>query len=207
MEQKHIGQSFGKATRLAILAMLLALVIVLQLTSSVIHIGPAVLNFSLVPIVIGSIILGPVYGGILGYASGIVVIMAGVTGAEAFTNILLGSGAANALITVATCLIKGIASGVVPAFVYRALAGKNKHVAAVVASASAPVVNTGVFLLGVFAMYKLMSEMAAGNGQSAMYFIFAVLVGTNFLVELAINIVLSPVIYTVSEVVARRRYR
>lgn len=75
--------------------------------------------------------------------------------------------------TIATVLIKGIACGL-----------------------AAPVVNTGVFLLGCKLFFMdFVREMAAGAGyESAGVFMIVGFVGINFLLELGVNIVLAPVI-------------
>ena len=69
--------------------------------------------------------------------------------------------------------------------------------AAVAAAIVCPVVNTGVFLLGcrIFFM-PMLADMAQnlGFGDNVGRFMIIGLVGVNFLAELGINIVLSPVI-------------
>ena len=65
------------------LAVLLALVIVLQSIAGLIKIGPFSPSFVLIPIVIGSIVVGPKGGAMLGTAFGIIVIIQCFTGADA----------------------------------------------------------------------------------------------------------------------------
>ena len=64
------------------------------------------------------------------------------------------------------------------------------------AAVAAPVVNTGVFLLGCKLFFMdFVREMAAGAGyESAGVFMIVGFVGINFLLELGVNIVLAPVI-------------
>ena len=64
-----------KTLRMVEMAMLIALVIVLQMLGSVIKIGPLPMSFVLVPIVIGSCLLGTVSGAVLGAAFGIVTMI------------------------------------------------------------------------------------------------------------------------------------
>ena len=66
----------------------------------------------------------------------------------------------------------------------------------VAAAVAAPVVNTGVFLLGCKLFFMdFVREMAAGAGyESAGVFMIVGFVGINFLLELGVNIVLAPVI-------------
>ena len=69
-------------------------------------------------------------------------------------------------------------------------------IATVAAAVAAPVVNTGVFLLGCKLFFMdFVREMAAGAGyESAGVFMIVGFVGINFLLELGVNIVLAPVI-------------
>ena len=59
-----------------------------------------------------------------------------------------------------------------------------------------PVVNTGIFLLGcrVFFFDTINAWAAAAGYESAGKYMIIALVGVNFLIEMAINIVLSPTI-------------
>ena len=80
---------------------------------------------------------------------------------------------------------------------YAGLRAKNRTFAAIAAAIVCPVVNTGVFLLGcrIFFMPMLASmAQSLGFGDNVGRFMIFGLVGVNFLAELGINIVLSPVI-------------
>ena len=80
---------------------------------------------------------------------------------------------------------------------YAWLSRKNRTLAAVAAGIVCPVVNTGVFLLGcrIFFMPMLASmAQSLGFGDNVGRFMIFGLVGVNFLAELGVNIVLSPVI-------------
>ena len=93
-------------------------------------------------------------------------------------------------------MVKGMLAGLAAAFVYRKLESKSALVAAILAGVVAPVCNTGIFLIGcrVF-FYDTIKEWAAAAGfQSAGAYLIMGLAGVNFLVELAINLVLSTVI-------------
>ena len=60
------------AKNLAALAMLTALVVVLQVFGSYFTIGAVRLSFVLIPIVVGAIVLGPLGGAFLGFVFGTV---------------------------------------------------------------------------------------------------------------------------------------
>ena len=67
------------------------------------------------------------------------------------------------------------------------------YLAVFVAAIACPVVNSGVFFLGgvVFFMESIEAYFKTSNGP---LFIITTLIGINFLVELAINVILAPVI-------------
>lgn len=194
-------KNFFSAKNITILAVLVALVVVLQVCGGYFVIGTTSLSFVLIPIVLGGILLGVWAGALLGFLFGFIVLMYGVSGTDAFTATLLAQQPA---LTVLTVLLKGILAGIVPALLYKVIAKKQKYVAVFVAAASAPLVNTGVFVLGALCMSGLFTEFATANGVSLTYFIFIGCAGINFIIEFALNLVLSPAIYTVINVVEKQ---
>ena len=165
-------------------AILTALVVVLQFMGAFIKLGMFSISLVLVPIVIGAATCGKKIGAWLGFVFGVVVLLSG--DAAAFL-------AVNVPGTIITVLLKGTLCGLVAACVYNALKSTNKYVAVGAAAVICPVVNTGVFLLGCFAFFMPTVTEWAGSQAVGEYIIFG-LVGVNFLVELAVNVVLSPVI-------------
>ena len=73
-----------KILKMVELAMLVALVIVLQMLGSFIKIGPLPMSFVLVPIVIGACILGSSGGAFLGAVFGVITMIMGIAGIDAF---------------------------------------------------------------------------------------------------------------------------
>jgi len=193
---------FFSAKRITGMAVLLALVIVLQLFGSYIKIGATPLSFILVPIVLGGVLYGPIAGGLLGFAFGFIVFMQGVSGVDGFTAILIQD---HPIYTALLCMGKGVAAGVVPAFVYRWLAKKNEYVAVISAAVCAPIVNTGLFVLGALAFLQDTLQANFTDGTSVLYFLIIVCAGVNFLVEFAINLVASPSIYRVINIITGRK--
>jgi len=169
-------------------ALLTAIVVVLQMLGSFIRFGPFSISLVLVPIVVGAALYGSMAGLWLGFVFGAVVLFSGDAGA--FLSI-------NPLGTVVTVLLKGAMAGLVSGIVYRALQAKNELLAGVCAAVVCPVVNTGLFLLGCrLFFFDTIKEWAVGAGFGAnvgSYMIMG-LVGANFLIELAVNIILSPTI-------------
>ncbi|GHV05518.1 hypothetical protein FACS1894217_02530 [Clostridia bacterium] len=174
----------NRTFKLALLGVLTAIVVILQFFC-VIKFGMFQIAISLVPIIIGAAMCGPAAGAWLGAASGAVILLNG--DAAAFLQI-------NVAATIFVVLAKGTLSGLCAGLVYKALCGKNKLAAVVCASVTAPVVNTGIFILGCFAFFvPTLKEWGVGYANVAAY-IFAGLVGANFLVELAVNVMLATVI-------------
>lgn len=172
-------------------AVLTALVILLQYIGSSVKFGPFSISLVLIPIVIGAATCGPYIASWLGLVFGVIVIASG--DAAPFLTF-------NAPGTFATVLSKGILCGLLSSIAYlgsRKALGKiapktANYLAVVVAAIVCPVVNTGVFLLGCKLFFMPLLETWAGGGNIVEY-MFLVLVGVNFLVELAVNVVLSPV--------------
>lgn len=173
--------------KLVLCAILTATVVILQLIGAVIRFGPFSISLVLVPIVIGATACSTAAGAWLGLVFGIVVL---ITDSAAFM-------AVNPIGTVVTVLAKGLLAGYVAGLVYNALQKINRYAAVVAAAIVCPVVNTGVFLLGCTMFFmdtmQLWAKGAGLEGNVASYMIF-VLVGVNFIVEVVVNMILSPII-------------
>ncbi len=188
---------YFSARNITMLAILLALVIVLQTFGGSFNIGIVQFNFTLIPIVLGAILLGATAGAILGLACGVVVTVQVAIGLVPFyTYIWAGSPVIAAL----TCLIKTTVAGFVAGLAFKMLKNKNVYVAIFVASAIVPVINTALFVLGCICMWSsIVSFMAfAGQtGENIFGFILVFLVSFNFFVELAINLLVAPALWRV----------
>ena len=147
------------------LALLAALVIVLQTVASNIKVGPIPITLTLVPIVIGAVLYGPGAGALLGAIFGLVTAVAGLTGYDAGTQALIQ---ASPVWTILTCFVKATAAGWVAGLVYRALR-KKQTLGCVLAAMSAPVVNTGIFLLAMTTVLRSSLETWAGGTDMVYY--------------------------------------
>lgn len=176
---------------------LTAVVIVVYLLTMGISVGPFNITFALIPIVVGAALYGWATGGWLGLVFGAMVLFTG--GANAFLVI-------NVPGTIITVLVKGAAAGLVPGLIYSALEKKNRWAATIYAAAAAPIVNTGIFLLGCLAFFMgTINEWAAGAGiENAGVYMVTVFVGVNFLVELGANLLLSSVIVRIVDIVKNK---
>lgn len=176
--------------KLVTLAIFTALIIVLQLVANVAKIGPVSITLSLVPIVVGAALYGVGAGAYLGGVFGVVVLICCVTGMDAGGAVLWN---VNPFLTALVCILKGVAAGTAAGAVYRALYGKHKVVAAFTSGVVAPVVNTGLFILGM-ALFFNETLVAWAGGSNVVYYALMGLTGINFLVELCVNLILGPVI-------------
>lgn len=192
MSHKQIQKMVG-------LAIFTAVVIVLQLLGSFIKVGTFSISLVLIPIVVGAAVYGAVAGAFLGGVFGVVVTIACINGSDWGGNLLFTQSPA---LTILICMVKGIAAGAAAGWVYRLLAGKNAYLAVAVSALAAPVVNTGLFCLGMrFFFYDTLVAWAAG--QSLVYYVFIGLIGVNFLLETLINLVCSPIILRILNAVKR----
>lgn len=186
------------ARNITALSILLALVIVLQTFGGAINIGPVQLNFTLIPIALGAILLGPIAGLILGFACGVVVAIQVIMGLVPFYVLIWTETPVVALLT---CVVKTTVAGLVSGLVYKAVAKKNRYVAVFLAAALVPVINTALFIVGCLAMWDAMVMIAGGS--NILGFILVSLVTFNFFVELAVNLLCAPALYRVIRVVDR----
>lgn len=206
MENVSAKKQFFTAKNISYVAVLVALVVVLQMFGGYITIAGLSLNLALVPIALGAILFGPLLGSILGLICGLIVLIYGVTGAEPFTFYLFSQ---SPFMTVVICLVKTTAAGAVSGWVYRLIAKKNRWVAVFVASALVPIVNTGLFAVGCFIIYDtILSYLTEAGldvtGLSAFYVIFVILITSNFFIELLTSFILSPAVATVTRVVEKQ---
>ena len=182
------------------IAVLLALVIVLQTVLGSVSVGAVTLNFTLIPIVLGGILFGGVAGLILGFACGVVVLIQVMLGANPFYTLIWAN---DPLVTTLTCLVKSSVAGYLGGLVYSMLRKKQPIVAVFVASAIVPIVNTGLFIVGCLLMVDSVHSLSAISGQNLLVFILVGLVTFNFFIELAINMIFAPAINRIIKIIKR----
>ncbi len=202
----------NKISNLVQLAILTALVVVLQALGSFITIGPLPMSFVLIPIVIGACLLGAKHGAFLGFVFGLITMFMGILGRDWFSSLLFQ---AKPLWFIVVCLLKATAAGLVAGLVYsllgKAFGGKKKLLQTVLASIAAPIVNTGIFVLGMLLFFFNTLETLPssypdifGTYQNAFQLLFLGLAGLNFVGEFVVNLVLSPAIVRIIDIVKRK---
>lgn len=189
------------------MALLIALVIALQILSAVMpKIGGFSITLTLIPLIVGAILFGVKGGAVLGFSFGLIVLINCITGLDIGGNILWS---ANPFLTATICFVKGIAAGVLAAWVYKLVVGKNKdcsarrkYVATVAAAITAPIVNTGLFVVGLVTFFNDILYAWAGD-TNALTYIFVGLIGINFIIEFFINVILSPAVVRIIDAVKK----
>lgn len=185
----------ARTRRLAMTALLAALVAVMQVLSYVIPVRPFNLALVLIPIVVGACLLGPRTGALLGGVFGVVVTIASISGLDAGGAVLWQQ---NPWMTALICLLKGVLAGLVPGLIAAAFAkGGHPAVGCWIAGLLAPIINTGIFLGGTLLVFRdVLTAWASANGYGSAlttYIVFGLL-GVNFLIEFALNAVFAPAI-------------
>ena len=186
-----MNKEHSNTQRLAVLAVLTAIVIILQV-AVVIPLGPFTVTLTMLPIIIGAILYGPMGGAILGAAFGIVVSIQVVTGAAgAFSTAMLEFQPAA---TILVCLLKGIAARAAAGAFFRLFRRRSFYLGVVMAAVIAPVINTGIFSVACLTIFRSLIENALGTSGNLLFVFLTTFIGLNFLVEFGVNVALTPVV-------------
>ena len=185
------------------LAIYTAIVLLLQLGGIAVRLPflSTPVSLVLVPIVLGAVTLGPRAGAWLGFVFGAeVFIVCGVMATDPFTATLFAD---HPLLTALLCIGKGTAAGWLAGLVFAVFREKNEWLALFTAAATAPVVNTGIFILGSYTMTDTFTSSILGEGESMFYFLVILCAGLNFVFEFLFNLALVPAMQRVITVVRR----
>lgn len=178
----------SKIGRMTALALLIALIVVLQSLGGMIPpIGGFTISLVLIPIVLGAALYGPGAGALLGAAFGVLVIIGCVNGTDVGGQMVFQ---ANPFLCILVVMSKGILAGLCSGLVYQILAPKNAALAMVLAAIVCPVVNTGFFVACMWVFFIDVLAAWAGGG-SIIGYVLTGLVLCNFLPELIVNVVFS----------------
>ena len=176
-----------RTKKLVLMALFTAIVAILSYFGGFIKIGGlASISLTLIPVVLGSAIFGPLAGAWLGLVSGAVFFL---------TPDAAGWFSLDVLGTVITVLIKGAVSGLFAGIFYNLFKKANKYLAVIISAIVCPVVNTSIFLIGcrIFFWDTVLSG-AQGKGMGTLGYLIVFFEGLNFVFELIVNIVVSPAI-------------
>lgn len=200
-----MSRTSKKTLKLVELAIFIAIVFVLQIVGTVFPLSflGVSLSFVLIPIVVGGILTGRSGGAVLGFVFGIATVVGGLSGMDAFTATLINFNGLTAFWTILLCIVKATAAGFFAAAAYQLIEKKNKYAAVFTAAITAPVVNTGLFVLGSLTVLSDAISTSFAGGENLITFVLIVLAGKNFIAELLINVIFAPAIYSVISAVKK----
>lgn len=187
---KTTNKTNEQIEKLVLIALLTAMVAVLSYFGGFIKIGGfASISLTLIPVVIGAALCGPLAGAWLG----------GMSGAVFFTTVdavfWFGLSIPGTVITV---MAKGILAGLSAGLVYKLFEKSSKYLAVIISAIVCPVVNTAVFLLGSMIFFvDTVKAGASAEGTTVFVYLIVFFVGLNFVFELLANIIFSPIILKV----------
>lgn len=181
-------------------AILIALIIVMTFTGiGYIPIGPLKLTFNVLPVAIGSVVLGPSYGAILGLVFGLSS-FATCFGMDALGTVFLSI---NPFYLFIVCVVPRVLCGWIPALVYKLIAknGKRQILGSSIACVLTAILNTVGFLslMWVFFAPALMSnpdviEVLGGVSVDSIITLFVLFAGVNAIIEAVISLILGSAI-------------
>ncbi len=181
-----------KIKRMTTIALLMAMVVVLQFISAAI---PPVSGFTislvLIPIVLGAALYGPKAGALLGATFGMIVFINCVNGSDVGGQMVFQ---ASPILCFLVVMGKGTLAGLASGAVYQLLSKKwSGYVAMMGAAIVCPVVNTGTFVLCMVTLFNdVITAWASSVGADLITYIFSFLLLLNFVPELIINVLFSP---------------
>lgn len=185
-----MSRTHERTRRLTGMALLTAVIVVLQFTATFVKFGPFSITLALAPIVVGAAAYGIRAGAYFGGVFGLVALIASIFGWDYGGSMLWN---ASPFLTAVLCLLKGAAAGLVSGLIFRALRGVRPTAAVFVSAIAAPIVNTAIFVLAMLLFFMdILTAWAAGKPILS-YIIFG-MTGVNFLLEFAVNIILAPII-------------
>ena len=185
--------SNSKVKKMVGIAILMAVVVVLQLLGQFIHLGPVSVSLVLMPIVIGAAIYGPTAGAILGATFSVVVLM------QPDTSFFYGITVIGTIITV---MAKGTLAGYIAGLLYRLCSKKSAILGAFVAAVACPLINTGLFFLGCRVFFW---EGLANTGiENVFMYVITVMIGLNFLAEFLTNVLCCPVLVRLLHILKKK---
>ena len=164
--------------------LLLALEIIFQIIGNYLQIGPVNINLSLVTVVLGAVLYGPLSGAVLGFFNGLIVLLSPSTIAIFMPISPVG--------TVIACLLKCTIAGLVAGLLFKLFKNKNNLVGLIIASILVPVINTGIFSVVCLLFFRpfLESGVSETFPNIGAFLIFGV-IGINFIVEIVSTAVIS----------------
>ena len=177
-----------------------AIIVVLQLISTFVKFGPVNITLALAPIIIGAALYGRRFSAFLGTVLGVVVAISGAFGWDG--GFVLSLATYHPVIIYLVAIFKTTIAGYLAGIVYELIAKKNSLIAVITSGIVCPIVNTGLFVAAMVVFFNSALLDMAGGTQVMKFIIFG-LTGTNFVIELAVNMLLAASITRVVKVLKK----
>lgn len=181
-------------------AILCALILLMTFTGiGYIPIGPLKLTLNVLPVALGAVVLGPLYGAVLGTVFGFSSFFT-CFGMDALGTIFLGI---NPFLLFIMCVVPRVLCGWLPAVIFKALSKRDnaKLISSALCCALTAIINTVGFLslMWIFFASELISnpqviEVLGGISIDSIVTLFVVFAGVNAIVEVVTNLVLGTAI-------------
>lgn len=183
--------------KLAQLALLVAVILVMKLTGiSSIPVGPLNMTFTMVPIAIGAMLMGPVAGGVLGMTYGFTSFYDAVSGGSVMTGVFFQISPVHTFIL---CVGMRILVGVLTGLLFMGLKkiDKTDTVCYFAGGLAAPLLNTILFMgyiVLVFYQTDYVQERLVALGASGPLMFVVLSVGVQGLVEALTGLVIGGIV-------------
>lgn len=171
-------------------AVLAGIVVLMAFTPiGYLKLGAVEMTFIMIPVAVGAITLGEKSGAFLGLVFGISSFIQ-CFGMSPFGATLLGI---NPFFTFIMCLVPRVLMGYLCGVIYKLLSKIKKGVAVVIASFSAPVINTALFMTCLILLFgKTDFVMGLRAGTENIWAFMIAFVGINGLLEIVGTTLISP---------------
>ncbi|MBQ3850227.1 MAG: ECF transporter S component [Clostridia bacterium] len=184
----------AKTRYIAQLGLFIGIILLMELAGlTKIPIGPGLnMTFSMIPIAVGAMLLGPLAGTILGGVYGLTSLYNAMTGTGGMTFMLFGI---SPILTILLCVGTRILVGAVTGWIFKGLKKLDRHNiwCYFAGGLAAPLLNT-IFFMGflVLAFYNTdyVQELAAGKGATNPLNFIILFVGVQGLIEAATGLVI-----------------
>ena len=189
----NMGKKTFSTRYLAEVALFVGIILVMKITGlSSIPVGPLVMTFTMIPIAIGAMLLGPLAGTILGAFFGLTSLYDAITGKSAMTHFFFQE---SPFLTVILCVGTRALVGFVTGWLFHVFSkADKKHTWSYFAGGLlAPVLNT-LFFMGfivlVFYRSTFVQNLVSKLGASGPIMFIVLVVGVQGLVEAATGLVI-----------------
>jgi uncharacterized membrane protein len=182
-----------KILKMVELAIFIAVIIVMKLTGlSSIPVGPLVMTFTMVPIAIGAMLLGPAEGAVLGFVYGCLSFYDAITGASGMTGFFFQTSPVHTFILcVVTRTLVGFLTGVL--FLIFKKIDRKRIWCYFAGGLLAPMLNTILFMgyiVLVFYKTSFIQDKVVALGAGNAFMFVVLLVGLQGLIEWATGLVI-----------------